>query len=74
MSIQYKTIKELTLMLKAKEISKRNLDANLKLFKRTKTFWENLSPLKSEPGNPSQPDFCGWAGLSSVAIPREFLT
>ena len=56
---------------KAKEISIKNVEANLELFKKTKTFWENLSPLKAEPGNPSQPDFCGWAGLSSVAIPRE---
>ena len=58
---------------KAKEISISCVNANLILFKKTKTFWENLSPLKAEPGNPSQPDFCGWAGLSSVAIPREFL-
>ena len=58
---------------KAKEISVSCVKANLILFEETKTFWENLSPLKAEPGNPSQPDFCGWAGLSSVAIPREFL-
>lgn len=58
---------------KAKEISVSCVKANFILFKKTKTLWENLSPLKAEPGNPSQPDFCGWAGLSSVAIPREFL-
>ena len=58
---------------KAKEISLKTVAANFKLFKKTKTFWENLSPNKAKPGNPSQPDFCGWAGLSSVAIPREFL-
>ena len=58
---------------KAHEISLKCVEANLILFKKTKTFWENLSPIKAEPGNPSQSDFCGWAGLSSVAIPREFL-
>ena len=57
----------------AYEISLNCVKANLDLYKKTKTFWENLSPIKAEPGKPSQPDFCGWAGLSTVAIPREFL-
>ena len=58
---------------KATEISLKCVNANLILYEQTNTLWENLSPLSPEPGNPSQPDFCGWAGLSSVAIPREFL-
>ena len=48
-------------------------EAVLRVFEDTGTLWENLSPDAREPGDPAQPDFCGWAGLGSVAIPHEFL-
>ena len=43
------------------------------VFEETGTLWENLAPDARQPGDPAQPDFCGWAGLGSAAIPHEFL-
>jgi hypothetical protein len=57
---------------KAKEISISGVNANPTGGKKTKTAGENRAPLKAEPGNPSQPDSGGGAGISSVATPREF--
>ena len=57
----------------ATRIAERYLEAVLQVFEDTGTLWENLAPDARQPGEPAQPDFCGWAGLGSVAIPHEFL-
>jgi neutral trehalase len=57
----------------ATRIAERYLEAVLQVFEDTGTLWENLAPDARQPGKPAQPDFCGWAGLGSVAIPHEFL-
>ena len=57
----------------AREIAERYVEAVLQVFQETGTLWENLAPDARQPGDPAQPDFCGWAGLGSVAIPHEFL-
>jgi hypothetical protein len=57
----------------AGEIAERYVDAVLRVFEDTGTLWENLAPDAQRPGEPAQADFCGWAGLGSVAIPHEFL-
>ena len=54
-------------------IAERYIEAVLQVFDETGTLWENLAPDARQPGDPAQPDFCGWAGLGSVAIPHEFL-
>ena len=57
----------------ANRIAERYVAAVLQVFEQTGTLWENLAPDARKPGKPAQPDFCGWAGLGSVAIPHEFL-
>jgi neutral trehalase len=57
----------------ATSIAERYVEAVLQVFEDTGTLWENLAPDARRPGEPAQPDFCGWAGLGSVAIPHEFL-
>ena len=57
----------------AREIAERYVAAVLQVFEDTGTLWENLAPDAQRPGEPAQRDFCGWAGLGSVAIPHEFL-
>jgi glycogen debranching enzyme len=57
----------------AERIAEQYVEAVLLVFEETGTLWENLAPDARKPGEPSQPDFCGWAGLGSVAIPHEFL-
>jgi hypothetical protein len=57
----------------ASRIAERYVEAVLQVFEETGTLWENLAPDTRQPGDPAQPDFCGWAGLGSVAIPHEFL-
>ena len=56
----------------AKKLASKYCDAVEKLFAKTGTLWENLSPEAAVPGQPSQPDFCGWAGLV-LAIQKEIL-
>ncbi len=43
------------------------------VWRETGTLWENYAPDSAAPGSTSQPEFCGWSGLYSVAIPREFI-
>jgi hypothetical protein len=57
----------------AASIAERYVEAVLQVFEDTGTLWENLAPDARRPGEPAQADFCGWAGLGSVAIPLEFL-
>lgn len=57
----------------AARIAERYVEAVLQVFEETGTLWENLAPDARQPGKPAQADFCGWAGLGSVAIPHEFL-
>lgn len=44
-----------------------------KVYEDTGTIWENYAPDSAAQGVPGQPDFCGWSGLITVAIPKEFL-
>jgi len=57
----------------AKGIAGKYVQAVFELLQHSGTIWENMTPEKVEPGSWSGPDFCGWSGLGSVAIPREFL-
>lgn len=59
----------------AREAASRYYNANLKLFKKTGTIWENISPEQSEsPKERAFQDFCGWGNLAPVAIWKEFLS
>lgn len=58
----------------ARDIAVKYHQAVETVFNNTNTFWENLAPEKAVPGNPAMCDFCGWAGLGTVAIEREFLS
>lgn len=57
----------------AARLAKRAREAVVEVHRETGTIWENYAPLSPAPGTPGQPDFCGWSGLYTVAIPREFL-
>ena len=57
----------------AREIAVKYYGAVRTVYQSTGTFWENLAPESPAPGNPAQPDFCGWAGLGPVAVAREFI-
>lgn len=58
----------------AKYFAKRYYNANLNLFLKTGTIWENISPEQSlNPKGAAGPDFCGWGNLAPIAIYKEFL-
>ncbi|MEH0155170.1 trehalase family glycosidase [Limibacter armeniacum] len=57
----------------AKHLAEKYYQAVTYIFNQTGTLWENYMPDKLKQGSRSQPDFCGWTGLASVAIFREFL-
>ena len=57
----------------ATRLATRASEAVAEVYRETGTIWENYAPLEPAPGRPGQPDFCGWSGLYTVAIPREFL-
>ena len=57
----------------AARLARRALDAVVVVHERTGTIWENYAPMEPSPGRPGQPDFCGWSGLFTVAIPRELI-
>jgi glycogen debranching enzyme len=40
----------------------------LKVFNHTGTVWENLAPEYPMPGNPSKPNFVGWAGIVNAVL------
>jgi hypothetical protein len=44
----------------------------LKVFNTTGTVWENLAPEYPMPGNPSKPNFVGWAGIV-IAVLFEYV-
>jgi hypothetical protein len=52
----------------AHEIAMNHLENVGRVFERTGTFWENYEPESAAPGQPSQPDFVGWTGLSPISI------
>jgi hypothetical protein len=57
----------------AARLARRALDAVIAVHEQTGTIWENYAPTEPAPGRPAQPDFCGWSGLYTVAIPRELM-
>lgn len=57
----------------ATSIAQRCYSAVETVFEKTGSLWENYAPESASPGNKSQRDFCGWTGLISVAIYKEFL-
>jgi len=57
----------------ATKIARKFVDAVETVFEETGTLWENYAPDAISRGNRSQPDFVGWTGLATTAIPREFL-
>ena len=58
----------------AKYFAKRYYNANLNLFLKTGTIWENISPEQSlEPKAWAGPDFSGWGNLAPIAIYKEFI-
>jgi len=58
----------------ARNLAEKYVQAVYDLLLESGTIWENIAPEKAAAGHWSGPDFCGWSGLGSVAIPREFLT
>ncbi len=57
----------------AQELAVVYVQAVSSVLQTSGTIWENMCPERAEPGSWSAPDFCGWSGLASVAIPRECL-
>ena len=51
----------------AHEIAMNHLENVGRVFERTGTFWENYESESAAPGQPAQPDFVGWTGLSAIA-------
>lgn len=54
-------------------LGRRFLDSVVAVLEETGTLWENYAPDAAAPGNWSGPDFVGWTGLATVAVPREIL-
>ncbi len=52
----------------AHQIAMNHLDNVGRIFERTGTFWENYGPEAAAPGQPAEPDFVGWSGLSPISI------
>ncbi|MFW5835817.1 MAG: MGH1-like glycoside hydrolase domain-containing protein [bacterium] len=58
----------------ARRLAERAYEAVVAVYRDTGTIWENYSSLRPEAGSPpAQPDFCGWSGLYTVTLPREYL-
>ncbi len=57
----------------AQDLAEKYVQAVYDLLQTTGTIWENIAPEQAKAGEWSGPNFCGWAGLGSVAMPREFL-
>jgi len=57
----------------ARELAERAVRQVEQVYEESDTIWENYAPDKVAQGVPGQRDFCGWSGLFTVAIPREFL-
>ena len=53
--------------------ARRYYEANLALFRKYGTVFENISPEQSDHAKErAQPDFCGWGALAPVALPVDF--
>ncbi|HEX4084980.1 MAG TPA: trehalase family glycosidase [Chthoniobacteraceae bacterium] len=52
----------------AHEIGLNHLDNVVKVFEATGTVWENYAPETAAHGEPAQPNFVGWTGLSPIAV------
>ena len=57
----------------AAQLGQKYSNVICKVVEETGTLWENYAPDEAKPGSTSQPDFVGWTGLASVAVPREIL-
>ncbi len=58
----------------AKVLAKKYYHAVAELFRKTGTVYENMSPEQYDhPKQHSQPDFCGFAALTPIAVYHEFL-
>jgi glycogen debranching enzyme len=54
--------------LLAHEIALNHLENVGRIFERTGTFWENYEPESAAPGQPAEPDYVGWSGLTPISI------
>ena len=54
-------------------LGKRFFDSVSAVLEETGTLWESYAPDAAAPGNWSSPDFVGWTGLATVAVPREII-
>lgn len=57
----------------AARLAARLSETTVAVFEKTNTIRENDAPNAASHGKPGQPDFCGWSGLLTTAIPHEFL-
>ncbi|MBD3422767.1 MAG: hypothetical protein GF398_21860 [Chitinivibrionales bacterium] len=57
----------------ARQLAEKFYRAAQAAFEEHGTIFENYAPDDLKPGHPAQPDFCGWSGLATVAMEREFL-
>jgi hypothetical protein len=57
----------------AHEIGLNHLQNVAEVFQKTGTVWENYAPESAAPGNPSKPDFVGWAGIGPIAVLFEYV-
>lgn len=58
----------------AKDVARRYYNANAQRWRKTGTFFENISPEQCEHGTRTGgKDFCGWGALAPVAIYKEIL-
>lgn len=57
----------------AEDLARRWYNAYAALWEVSGTIWENISPEQCDhPKGSSNPDFCGWAALAPVALPKDF--
>ena len=52
----------------ARRLARAHLASVTRVFGSTGTLWENYAPELDNPGEPSRPDFVGWAGLGPIAV------
>ena len=57
----------------ARQLGSDFLATVVAVLEETGTLWENYAPSSRAQGRIAQPDFVGWTGLATVAIPREIL-
>ena len=52
----------------AHRLARAHLSSVARVWQSTGTLWENYAPELDAPGEPSRPDFVGWAGLGPIAV------